>query len=87
MGMVDVETKRKSSPLSRINQLLTSSIFYIFSVAFVLLWTLYINPNFLDTLFKEMTLTRIEDLSKTLIETTGFLISFLAVAGFYFWVK
>jgi hypothetical protein len=92
MGVAKVEKKRKSPPLSnilsRIKLILpSSSIFYFFAFAFSLLWAFYINPNFLDALFKEMTLTRIEDLSKTLIETTGFLISFLAVAGFYYLSK
>lgn len=57
---------------------------FIIPIAFILFWSLYISPQFIDPLYKGMIASRVEDLSKTLVETTGILTSFLAVAGFYY---
>ena len=49
-----------------------------------LLWLFYIQPNYAESFFISMTTARIEDLSKTLLQTTGILVSFITVTGFYF---
>jgi hypothetical protein len=57
---------------------------FIVVVAVIVIWFFFVDPFYLKDSFKTLSSERIEDLSKTIIQTGGILVGFIAVSGFFY---
>ena len=57
---------------------------YLVGLLLLLIWFIFISPVYIEKPLEIIEPIKIENLSQTLIQTNGILVSFIAISGFYF---